>query len=165
MISTEVLVEDDRWNQVSNIEELVKKAVEISICKSGFKSNFSDIEVSISLVNNKKSQQLNKQFRSQDKPTNVLSFPAEEIDPAQFVSFKPVGNIVALGDIFISYDVVLNESEKNNKKFKDHFCHLIVHGILHLLGFDHQTESEAVKMEAKEVEILKFLGINSPYAL
>jgi probable rRNA maturation factor len=101
-------------------------------------------------------RQMNAQWRGIDKPTNVLSFPAGE---------SPAGTEPThLGDIAISYETVAAESTAENKAFADHLAHLAVHGYLHLVGFDHETDAEAVRMEHLETQILSGLGIADPYA-
>lgn len=119
-------------------------------------------EVSVKLSNDKELQSLNKKFMGKDRPTNVLSFP--------FLNFKEgslerKGEVeVYLGDIAISYERIYNESKEQNKTFRNHFIHLIIHSLLHLLGYDHKTKKQAVKMESLEIKILNSLKINNPYA-
>ena len=110
----------------------------------------SDSEVSITLVDDKQIHKLNKQYRGIDKPTNVLSFE--------------LGDDVLLGDIFISLDTVMREAKDAGISVEEHTAHMIVHGVLHLQGFDHITEAEAKIMETKEIQILKKLGYKNPYA-
>ena len=97
-------------------------------------------------------RRLNREFRGKDKPTNVLSFPAAP---------NPEGH---LGDIAIAYGVTAREAAEGGKSFADHATHLAVHGVLHLLGYDHETEAEAAIMEPLETAILAELGIADPYA-
>jgi probable rRNA maturation factor len=113
-------------------------------------------ELTIRLVEPEESQQLNNQFRGQNKPTNVLSFPFE----------VPEGlTLNLLGDLVICVDIMKNEAKSQNKKLFDHWAHLVIHGCLHLLGFDHISDIEAVEMEAIEVAALAKLHINNPYLL
>lgn len=95
---------------------------------------------------------LNREFRGKDKPTNVLSFPAPPLDP----SF--------LGDIALAAETIVEEANFQGKRFEHHAAHLVVHGFLHLLGYDHEQPDEAEKMEARERAILVSLGIDDPYA-
>jgi probable rRNA maturation factor len=97
---------------------------------------------------------LNSQYRGKHAPTNVLSFPSGEEDEA---------GERYLGDIVISMDTLAREAAEQKKSLEDHFCHLIVHSVLHLLGYDHEGGGEADIMEAKEVKILEKLGIRNPY--
>ena len=111
---------------------------------------YKDAEVSITLIDDKKIHKLNKQYRNIDKPTNVLSFE--------------LGDDVLLGDIFISLDTVEREAKEANISVPEHIAHMVVHGMLHLQGFDHLTDKQAKIMETKEINILKKLGYKNPYA-
>ena len=106
-------------------------------------------ELSLVLADNNFVQELNKQWRGKDKPTNVLSFPQDD----DFM----------LGDIILAYETVQDEAEAQGKRFEDHATHLIIHGLLHLLGHDHIEDDEAEVMEALEIEILGALNIKNPY--
>lgn len=122
-----------------------------------------DVEISVSLADDKKVQALNKKYRGKNKPTNVLSFAAldaEENQPASPVCALPC----ALGDIIIAFETVKRESETMNIPFRDHYTHLLIHGTLHLLGYDHMRENDAKAMERLEITILSSLGIENPYA-
>lgn len=119
----------------------------------------SNYELSIVCVDRFESQHLNFTYRQKDKPTNVLSFPSDLPD-------EILGELdsVPLGDLVICMPVVLSESDTQGKTPLDHFTHLVVHGILHLLGYDHELgEQEALEMEQLEIEILSKLGIENPY--
>ena len=109
----------------------------------------SDAELTIRIVDQEESHQLNFDYRGKDKPTNVLSFPADPELPA---------DIASLGDLAICLPVVEAEAREQDKRVRDHFTHLFVHGLLHLVGYDHETEAEAFTMESLEVEILHRLG-------
>ena len=113
-----------------------------------------DSEVSIRIVDVLECQTLNMQYRGIDKPTNVLSFPAE---------FPEGVDIPFLGDIVICAPVVELEAKTQNKVLEDHWAHMLIHGVLHLLGYDHIADDEAEIMEALEVKYLALLGIASPY--
>ncbi len=114
----------------------------------------SDKEITLRFVDNDESQALNAQYRGQDKPTNVLSFPFE---------CPPNLPINLLGDLVIAVPVVTLEAEQQQKAYWDHLAHLVVHGTLHLLGYDHIEDEEAEAMEALERTILDQLGIDDPY--
>jgi len=130
--------------------------VAASLDTVGFRA---DCDISIRLVNRDESHALNLQYRGKDKPTNVLSFPSDI--PEEMLSLL---DAEPLGDLVICIPVVLQEATEQQKTPSDHFTHLLVHGILHLLGYDHETsEAEAEEMEALEIEILKKLGIANPY--
>ena len=121
--------------------------------------DFNDtVEVSVRVVDNEESRALNRDFRDQDKSTNVLSFPA---DGGNYI---PENIPRPLGDIVICAPVVEREAEEQGKDVNDHWTHLVVHGTLHLLGFDHECDPQAAEMEAIEREILAARGIADPYA-
>jgi probable rRNA maturation factor len=114
-------------------------------------------EVSVLLTDDAHQRILNRDWRGKDKPTNVLSFPGDDVDHA------PADAPVLLGDIAVAFETTAAEARDQQKSLADHFCHLLVHGMLHLLGFDHETEPQADEMEPLEIEILAGLGIASPY--
>jgi len=113
-----------------------------------------DFELTIRLVNHEESQQLNNQYRGKDKPTNVLSFPFEVPEGVE---------LNLLGDLIICIEVMKQEAKDQNKALFDHWAHLVVHGCLHLVGFDHISDSEAAEMESIEIAVLEKLGITNPY--
>ena len=111
-------------------------------------------ELVIRVVDANESQKLNKTFRDKDYPTNVLSFPAD--------IQLPEGPTI-LGDIAICLPVVKREADEQSKRFDQHFAHMVVHGCLHLMGYDHEDDDDADQMEAKEIGILENLGYPNPY--
>ncbi|MEW6998037.1 rRNA maturation RNase YbeY [Colwelliaceae bacterium BS250] len=113
-----------------------------------------DFELTLRLVDISESQQLNHQYRGKDKPTNVLSFPFEVPDGIE---------LDLLGDLVICADVVENEAITQNKTVNAHWAHMIIHGCLHLLGYDHISEDDAIEMETIEINLLAPLGIENPY--
>ena len=115
------------------------------------------VELSIALVSDESIKLLNSEFRGKDKPTNVLSFEFEDYDTL------PPDAEYPLGDIVMAYETIKRETEEQNKKLTDHCAHMVLHGFLHLLGYDHIKDDEAEIMEAKEIEILKEIGIENPY--
>jgi probable rRNA maturation factor len=117
-----------------------------------------EAELSVVLADDGFVQGLNRQFRNQDKPTNVLSFPA-----ASFEAGEAEGEPMPLGDVIIAYETLLREAEAEGKAPLDHLRHLVVHGTLHLLGFDHDDDDEAECMEAVERLALASLGVADPY--
>ena len=121
----------------------------------------SDCEIGIACVDNDESHKLNLQYRQKDKPTNVLSFPSDLPDEmAQILDTFPIGDLV------ICIPVVLQEAIEQEKTPIEHFTHMLVHGTLHLMGYDHETSDEdAEEMEALEIEILKKLGFDNPYTI
>lgn len=119
-------------------------------------------EISVLLTNDAEIQKLNNEFRKKNKPTNVLSFPNLTENELCAIN-KNVPYPIMLGDLVLAFETILDESLQEKKTFLDHFNHLVVHGMLHLLGYDHETTEDAEFMEAKEVIILKSLNINNPY--
>lgn len=113
-------------------------------------------EVCIRIVSEQESQSLNHDYRGKDRPTNVLSFPFE---------VPPGIPVTLLGDLVICADVVAREAREQHKPVQDHWAHMVVHGTLHLLGFDHINDAEAEEMEALERALLAQLNIADPYAL
>lgn len=120
------------------------------------------LELSILLATDNAVRKLNALYRGKDKATNVLSFPVA-LDEKQ--SFVPAGEPLMLGDIAIAYGVTAREAKADGKTVAAHLSHLVIHGVLHLLGYDHEDEKDAVTMERRERKILARLGISDPYAL
>ncbi|MEA1231344.1 rRNA maturation RNase YbeY [Acinetobacter sp. IRS14] len=134
----------------------LKKIIETTLLHVGYKE---DCEIGVACVDLAESQQLNLQYREKDKPTNVLSFPSDI--PEEVL---PMLDALPLGDLVICIPVVLQEALEQKKTAQNHFAHLLVHGVLHLLGYDHETSDEdAEEMEGIEVEILAKLNIENPY--
>lgn len=134
----------------------LKKNIEVALRHVNFDQ---DCEIGIACVDHDESHQLNSQYRQKDKPTNVLSFPSEI--PEEVL---PLLDAYPLGDLVICIPVVIQEAKEQTKDVYQHFSHLLIHGVLHLLGYDHETsEADAEEMEALEIEILAKLGINNPY--
>jgi len=111
-------------------------------------------ELTVRIVELQESQQLNQQYRDKDKPTNVLSFPFEVPDGIE---------LDLLGDLVVCASVVEQEAQQQNKTIQSHWAHMIIHGCLHLLGYDHISELEAQEMEGLEVKLLSSLNIENPY--
>jgi probable rRNA maturation factor len=111
-------------------------------------------ELTLRLVDSKESSELNSRYRGKNQPTNVLSFPAE---------LPPGVDIPLLGDIVICAPLVSEEAAAQGKSLQAHFAHLVIHGVLHLQGYDHQDDEQAAEMEALEVEMLDSLGFANPY--
>ena len=110
--------------------------------------------LSVRIVDAEEGRALNARWRERDRPTNVLSFPAD---------LPPELELPLLGDLVLCAPVVLREAAEQGKRPLDHWAHLVIHGVLHLLGMDHQDDSEAEEMEQREREILAVLGIGDPY--
>lgn len=118
-----------------------------------------DVEISVKIVDEEEGRALNQRFRQQDTATNVLSFPLADESTRDL----PVDTPLALGDIVICGPVVAREAGEQGKKSSDHWAHLLVHGALHLMGYDHETAAEAEEMETLEARILALGGVENPY--
>ncbi|MDX2423966.1 MAG: rRNA maturation RNase YbeY [Amphritea sp.] len=143
----------DRQCQIAD-ENLPSEAQLTEWVSAALKGRLEDAELSIRIVDAEESQALNHQYRGKDSSTNVLSFPFE----------MPEGiELDLLGDLVICAEVVAREAEQQNKPLLNHWCHMVVHGVLHLLGFDHINNDEAEEMEQLERDILASLDIPDPY--
>ena len=143
---------DEGWpdHLEARAEEAVRAALKASKAKVT-----GAAEVSIVLTDDAEQRELNRQWRGIDKSTNVLSFP-------QIAPFGPVSGLV--GDIILARETLEREATEMGVSFDDHFTHLVVHGFLHLLGYDHIQDDEALVMEGLETKILATLGVADPYA-
>lgn len=148
-------VEAEGWTAVGDVESLVDRAVDQARRRSSLPGD-TEAEVSVLLCDDATIQRLNRDWRGFDRPTNVLSFPAPAGGP-------PHGPRL-LGDIAVAFETTRREAGSEGKSVADHLTHLVVHGFLHLIGYDHEVESEALRMEALETSILADLGIADPYA-
>lgn len=129
------------------LEKRIRKAAFAALEASNVKPG---AEVSIVLADDEFVRELNHKYRDKDKPTNVLSFPADEEG--------------TLGDVILAYETIEAEAAAQDKQFDHHLMHLIIHGILHLIGHDHESEKEAEHMESIEIRILESFGVKNPYA-
>lgn len=160
-------IEDKRWKQaVSDIEETVEmcKNAALKVVQKDvwFLSEPKDFTINLALSDDKNVRMLNAEFRDNDKPTNVLSFA--NIDDDFFDEILKNEEIIELGDVILAFETMKREAEFLNISFREHFCHLWVHGMLHILGFDHIKEDDRIVMEQKETEILQKLGFENPYS-
>ena len=150
-------VECEGWPKQASLEALMARvfgAVEAELALSAAHPS----EVSLVYMDDETIRGINAEWRGKDKPTNVLSFPAFALRPGQ--APKPV-----LGDIVIALETVHREAVEEGKTFDDHLSHLLAHGLLHLFGYDHETDDEAQVMEDLERRILARLAIADPYAV
>ena len=150
------------WKSIcADLERLVRDTAMVAlvdgIAAMGFTSA-AHIELGITLTDDAHQRQLNRRYRGQDASTNVLAFPAWE--PRAHAA---AGVPVLLGDVVLAFETVAREVEERVMLFCDHLRHLIVHGVLHLLGYDHKGEADAVTMERLEASILAKLGVPDPY--
>jgi probable rRNA maturation factor len=147
------VVESSLWDAHPNAEETVRRAV-----AAAAPAGLDGAEIAVLLADDASVRRMNAQWRGKDTPTNVLSFPAAPATPG--VDGAPHH----LGDIVVAYETVAAEARSEDKPFDHHLVHLVVHGFLHLLGYDHLTDEEAARMERQERDILAELDIPDPYA-
>lgn len=153
----DILHEDDRWQgAVPAVEALVEAAVRAALTAA---EETDPLSLSVVLANDAIVRDLNRDWRDQDKPTNVLSFATRDSG----MPLPPEGP-EPLGDVIVAYETCVREADSDEKTLPDYLSHLIVHGVLHLLGYDHIDADDATEMEALEAEILRSLGIADPYA-
>jgi probable rRNA maturation factor len=146
-----VVVEDPRWREDSSVLPLIRRAARLALSGS-YKARSKAPALTILLADDAKLRALNASFRGDNKPTNVLSFPSASPD-------EPY-----LGDVALGRGVVAREARVQGKSLAAHAAHLVIHGILHLTGHDHEKPKEAQRMEALETSLLATLGIADPYA-
>ena len=154
-MTVSIEVEDEAWSSEPGLEDLTHAAVQAALACAAVED--PDCAVAVLFTDDAAIAEINAEWRGKDKPTNVLSFPTPEDMPV------PEGEARPLGDIVLAHGVIAREAAEQGKTLRDHTCHLIVHGTLHLLGYDHETDDEAEEMEALETRILKGLGISDPY--
>lgn len=161
----DVRIEDARWGDP---EAAITRAVTAALAHLGHQP--AVFEVSVLAAGDAAIRILNRDHRGQDKPTNVLSWPSVDLmagtpgDPPEPPEPGALDDPETLGDIALAFETCAREAEAEGKPFADHLTHLVVHSTLHLLGYDHETEADAVLMEATETAILAALGIPDPYA-
>jgi len=157
-LAVDVEIADDAWRRAVDDPEAL--CVRVLATAYGFLTQPArPHEVSVLLADDARQKELNAAYRGKDSSTNVLSFPSGESSDDGF----PDDLALPLGDITLAFETVNREASALQLSFADHFCHLLVHGMLHLAGFDHETDDDAEKMEALEVDILAVLGIGNPY--
>ncbi|WP_171131617.1 MULTISPECIES: rRNA maturation RNase YbeY [unclassified Ruegeria] len=162
-MNLEITVDDPRWD---GLDSLAQKAVAAALDHIGLDSGLC--EVSLLGCDDARIAALNAEFREKPTPTNVLSWPAQNLASQQAggIPSLPQPDFtgeIALGDIAISYDTCAREAADSGKPFDHHVAHLLVHGVLHLLGYDHIRDLDATLMERVEAEILGKMGIDDPY--
>jgi len=150
-------LDDARWGAVAAVAPLARRAARAALKRQA--SGLRSAELSLVLASDRRLRALNRDWRGVDKPTNVLAFPADDAVSDGAAAGPPR----QLGDVILAYETVTAEARAQGKSTAAHLSHLVVHGVLHLLGFDHQTDAEAIDMEAAEVAILAGLGLPDPY--
>ena len=161
----EVAIEaDEEWDSSRSWDQLVRDAAEAAIAESAFPQlavSSRPVELSVHLTGDEQVRALNAQWRGKDKPTNVLSFPLAETDELRAANVA--GPELLLGDIILARGICEAEAADKGITFEQHATHLLVHGTLHLLGYDHHDDEEAADMEDREIRALHRLGIANPY--
>ncbi|CAI9412439.1 Endoribonuclease YbeY [Pleomorphomonas sp. T1.2MG-36] len=155
VIAVDILADSPLWGEAEDWRADIEAAVAMAAAAADAEIA-DDAELSLLLADDAAIQVLNRDHRGLDKPTNVLSFPQD--DP-EADAYGPL-----LGDIAVAHETVAREALEEDISFRDHFLHMIVHGFLHLVGYDHMNDDEAEEMESLETAILARLGIANPYA-
>lgn len=148
-IEIDIDIRDTRWDAVEDLAALAHRAITAAreqYCVRAF------TEISLLFTDNSQIKDLNRTYRNQDKPTNVLSFPTDA-----------ALDIPILGDVVLAFEVIAAEAQADNISLEDHITHLLIHGYLHLQGLDHENDVDAEAMEAREIKALAGLGISNPY--
>jgi len=149
-MNLDISIDDKDWTAVPNLRKLARNAIAAALPDN-------NISLSLLFTSDAKILEINRQWRGKATATNVLSFPVSAETPV------PAGEPRPLGDIVLAFGTVSREAEEQKKPIAHHVTHLIVHGLLHLLGYDHEDDGEAEAMEAREIAILAGLGMENPY--
>ncbi len=176
----DVLIEAPAWRKavkgpVGLCERAVRAAVTTGLAEgaplAGAMGVATAVDVCVALEDDESVRALNRDFRGVDRPTNVLAFAALEAADGSALAVPPAspddpdaGEPLALGDVIVALETTRDEARRDGKALEDHLVHLVVHGVLHLLGHDHQADAEAERMEALETRVLAGLGIADPHA-
>ncbi len=161
-----ILDADPEWDSNTRWDELARSAATAAIAESAFPQLAEGpraVEISLRLAGDDEVRLLNAQWRGKDQATNVLSFPMAE--GSELAAAAGEGPELMLGDIIMAHGVCGREAEAKAVPIECHAAHLMVHGTLHLLGYDHEDEAQAADMEAREVRALARIGIGNPYAV
>ena len=170
MPNTEISIRCQAWlTEIPEVEVLVRRCCEAALrrARGGDINTIGSAEVSIVLADDRFARRLNRDRRGIDRPTNVLSFPILTSDqlkrPESGAVCNGDGVPLILGDVVVAFDISSREAREQGRSLGDHLSHLIVHGVLHLLGHDHGADGEARRMEGLESDILSGLGIPDPH--
>jgi probable rRNA maturation factor len=159
-VEIDIAVLCDAWlTACPDADSLAERAARATLAAEPPTTANAPVLVGIVLTDDSEQHALNRTWRGKDSSTNVLSFAMTDPDEP-----PPPGAPVLLGDVVLAFETVAREAAEQRKTLADHLAHLVVHGILHLIGFDHETDAEAAIMEAREIEILVGLGVPAPYA-
>ncbi len=162
-IDVEIAAEE--WRAaLADAPALVQRAARAALAAAGYGPLAGRIELGVRLSGDAELQALNARHRGIDRPTNVLSFAAADCRPGRLPVPAAADAPVALGDIVVAFETMAREARLAGRPLADHLAHLVVHGTLHLVGYDHETEAEAAAMERLETAVLAGLGVPDPYA-
>ncbi len=163
-IELDIIPHTERWLALlPEVETYAYILCQTVFTETAIATYVQEIELSLTLADDAYIQLLNNKYRQKDKPTNVLSFPSNALTPPYFERIEQHEGYAMLGDIVMSLDTLEREANAQGKPLEAHFAHLLVHGVLHLLGYDHETDEEAVIMEELETLILQQHRISCPY--
>ncbi len=154
----DVILESPLWAKA--LPEVEDTVLKVSAAALGAVEDSERMEMALVLADDARVRELNRDYRGQDKPTNVLSFASLDDEDAP----QPEDGPILLGDVIVAYETTVAEAAAEGKTLTNHLSHLVVHGVLHLLGYDHMEDGEAEEMEELETAILAGLGIPDPYA-
>lgn len=153
----DITISDDGWGEEADLSALVDSAIKAAAVTAGL--NWPEnAELSVLFTNDAEMTSINGEWRNKQQPTNVLSFPGSDVAIGE-------ASDVMIGDLVFALETIQREAKEQEKSFHDHLTHLTIHGFLHLFGYDHIEEEQAVEMEALEITSLAALGINDPYAI
>jgi probable rRNA maturation factor len=157
----DISVQDPAWEDYEDIQDIFLKAIRTTLKTAIFPKEIEgrSLELSLVLANDEVIHVLNREYRGNDKPTNILTFASLDDKDSPLPEEGPV----PLGDVMLSYQTIIKESIDEGRFFKDHAIHLAIHGVLHLLGYDHEDEDDANVMESLEIRILESMGVQNPY--
>ena len=158
-MAVDIIVSREAGDWAENAEWLCERAALATLAVT-YDEDEGPAELSVVLADDALVHRLNREYRGKDKPTNVLSFALTEAEEPDAGEDAPV----MLGDVILAWETVAREAAEQGKTPSDHMTHLVVHGVLHLLGYDHETDDEAEEMEELETQLLGTLGIADPYA-
>lgn len=166
MTELDIAIEDPSWETACpDYEDVIRRAIDAVLEQSpvaaALREKGVEFELSVVLADNNMVRDLNRDYRGKDKPTNVLSFA--QLDGEDGWEEPELPGPCALGDLILAFETVRDEATEAGKSFESHFFHLVIHGMLHLLGYDHLEEDEAEEMESLEIQILSGFGIKNPY--
>ena len=163
-ITVDIFTESSKWDSVNlscSLQDLFEKCIRAVVEHPDTPTLPSNLTVSVLLTNDEHIKLLNNNYRKKNKPTNILSFPQQD----SLENLKEIPYSLPMGDLALSISTIQREACEQQKILEHHLCHLIVHGMLHLLGYDHAEEDEAEVMEALECSILDPMGIKNPYII